>query len=406
MLSGRHFWFVGIGGAGMSALALVAHARGATVGGSDRAAGAYVARLEDAGIRVAIGHAAENVPRGAEVIVSSAIDADNPEIAGRDTTQRGAFLSELVNGGRSIVVAGAHGKTTTTAMIAFALTQLEDDPTFLVGGDVPQLSGNGRAGTGWLVAEGDESDRSLELLRPDIALITNVELDHHATFASSAEVEALFAGWLSGLPEATSIIDGRVLDPLDAPLSVPGEHNRLNAACATAGLVAAGYERHRVIDALAGFRGVKRRLEYHGDAGGIHLYDDYAHHPTEVLAALSALREARDSGGRLVVLFQPHLYTRTLYLGHEFAQALAAADVVCVTGIYAAREEAQPGVSGKLIVDALTAERPGMEVLYASDVDDAAALVAAVARPGDTVVTLGAGNVDAAVDILKGRFAQ
>ena len=385
----------------MSALALVAHARGATVGGSDGAAGVYVTRLEDAGIPVTIGHAAENVPCGAEVIVSSAIDDDNPEVTGRETTQRGAFLSELVNDSRSIVVAGAHGKTTTTALIAFALSELDDDPTFLIGGDVPQLGGNGHAGTGWLVAEGDESDRSLELLRPDIAVITNVELDHHATFASSAEVEALFAGWQSGLPKATSIIDGRDLGPLEATLSVPGEHNRLNAACATAALVAAGFKRQRVIDALSGFRGVKRRLEYHGDAGGIHLYDDYAHHPTEIVAALSALRDTIDPAGRLVALFQPHLYSRTLYLAQEFAQALALADVVCVTGIYAAREEARPGVSGKLIVDALTAERPGMDVRYAIDLGDAAALVGAVARPGDTVVTLGAGNVDAAVNPLR-----
>ena len=192
-LEGRRLWFVGIGGAGMSALALVAHEWGAEVGGSDRARSSYVERLEAAGIAVAIGHDAANVPDGAEVIVSSAIAPDNPEVSrARVTKKRAELLAELVELRPSIVVAGAHGKTTTTAMIAFVLDRLGLDPAFLIGGEIPQLGGNARAGEGWLVAEGDESDRSLELLRPRIAVLTNVELDHHATFASEAEVRELF----------------------------------------------------------------------------------------------------------------------------------------------------------------------------------------------------------------------
>jgi UDP-N-acetylmuramate--alanine ligase len=204
-LEGRRFWFVGIGGAGMSALALVARAWGAEVGGSDRARSSYVDRLEAAGIQVAIGHDAASVPEGAEVVVSSAIGEDNPELEvtrARDakTLRRGELLAELVAMRPSIVVAGAHGKTTTTGMIAFVLDRLGLDPAFLIGGEIPQLDGNARAGEGWLVAEGDESDRSLELLRPRIAVLTNVDLDHHATFASENEVRELFDRWLALAP--------------------------------------------------------------------------------------------------------------------------------------------------------------------------------------------------------------
>src|SRR3954468_7772752 len=241
-------WFVGIGGAGMSALALVAKEWGAEVGGSDRARSSYVERLragggaprprprarssyverlEAAGVPVVIGHDAPNVPAGAEVIVSSAIAADNPEVAGREVRLRGELLAELVAKRRSIVVAGAHGKTTTSAMIAFCLDRLGLDPAFVIGGEVPQLGGNARAGGGWLVAEGDESDRSLELLRPQIAVLTNVELDHHANFSSESEVRELFERWLANVP---AVVRGDELEPAALELAVPGEHNRRNAA--------------------------------------------------------------------------------------------------------------------------------------------------------------------------------
>src|SRR4051794_16165926 len=205
----------------MSALALVTREWGAQVAGSDRARSSYVERLEAAGISVAIGHDAANVPDDAEVIVSSAIAADNPELTRARVRKRGELLAELVSLRPSIVVAGAHGKTTTTAMIAFALDRLGLDPTFLVGGPVPQLGGNARAGGGWLVAEGDESDRSLELLRPEIGVLTNVELDHHATFTSEAEVRQLFEEWLAHAPE---VVRGDELEPVTFELAVPGEH--------------------------------------------------------------------------------------------------------------------------------------------------------------------------------------
>src|SRR5438876_6146798 len=207
----------------MSALAVVAKEWGAEVGGSDRARSSYVERLEAAGIPVAIGHDATNVPGGAEVIVSSAIGPDNPEVADHEVRRRGELLAEFVSLRPSIVVAGAHGKTTTAGMIAFALERLDCDPAFLIGGEIPQLGGNARAGEGWLVAEGDESDRTLELLRPQIAVLTNVELDHHATFASEDEVRDLFERWVAAAPTA---VRGDELEPVSFELGVPGRHNR------------------------------------------------------------------------------------------------------------------------------------------------------------------------------------
>ncbi len=291
-LEGRKLWFVGIGGAGMSALALVARAWGAEVGGSDRARSSYVERLEAAGIPVAVGHDAGNVPEAAEVVVSSAIGADNPELAhsrarGARTRMRGELLAELVALRPSVVVAGAHGKTTTAGMIAFCLDRLGRDPTFLIGGEIPQLGGNARAGEGWLVAEGDESDRSLELLRPQVAVLTNVELDHHATFGSEAEVRELFDRWLAGAPAA---VRGDQLEPLPLELAVPGEHNRRNAAAALAALELTGVEREQAERVLPEFRGAGRRFEARGEAAGVRLYDDYGHHPSEIAVTCSRER--------------------------------------------------------------------------------------------------------------------
>jgi UDP-N-acetylmuramate--alanine ligase len=395
-LAGRRFWFVGIGGAGMSALALVAREWGAEVGGSDRARSSYVERLEAAGIPVTTGHDAANVPDGAEVVVSSAIAADNPEVSRARVKKRGELLAELVALRPSIVVAGAHGKTTTTAMVAFALDRLGLDPAFLIGGEIPQLGGNGRAGEGWLVAEGDESDRSLELLHPRIAVVTNVELDHHATFASEAEVRELFERWLERAPAS---VWGEELEPVDFALAVPGEHNRRNAASALSALELAGVQREDAARALAEFAGAGRRFELRGEASGVRVYDDYAHHPREIAATLAAARGAVD-GGRLLVVFQPHLYSRTRYLAQDLARALASADAVAVTGVYAAREEPVPGVEGKLVVDALAAERPGMTVGWTPELEDAVRFLARRARAGDLVLTIGAGDVERAGPLL------
>ena len=400
-LEGRRFWFVGIGGAGMSALALVAHAWGAKVGGSDRERSSYVERLEAAGVPVTIGHQAGNVPEDAEVVVSSAIAPDNPEVTRARVTKRGELLAELVALTPSIVVAGAHGKTTTTAMIAFVLDRLGLDPAFLIGGEIPQLGGNARAGEGWLVAEGDESDRSLESLRPQIAVVTNVDLDHHATFASEAEVRELFERWLA---EAPAAVRGEELEPVALALGVPGEHNRRNAAAALAALELAGIPRKEAERVLPEFTGAGRRFERRGEARGVTVYDDYGHHPREIAATLAAARAAVGSG-RVLVVFQPHLYSRTRHLAHELAGALAAADAVAVTSVYAAREEPVEGVEGRLVVEALVAERPGMPVAWAPELEDAVRFLSRRARPGDLVLTIGAGDVERAGPLLLEELA-
>ena len=378
-LSGRKIWFVGIGGAGLSSYAFLARARGATVGGWDRVETPYLRGLE--GVEVEL--SPEPVVRaGWDVVVSSAYTEQVEGIARAD------FLAELVSLQRSIVVAGAHGKTTTSGMTAFVLAELGLDPAWLIGGEIPQLGGNAGAGEGWLVVEGDESDRTIERLRPEIAVVTNVELDHHATFSSEAEVQELFEGWLATVPQ---VVRAWELDPVGFELAVPGEHNRRNAAGALAALELAGVERADAEAVLARFRGAGRRFELVGERNGISVVDDYAHHPSEIAATIAAARER--TAGRVLVLFQPHLYSRTRYLAHEFGAALSAADAVCVTEIYRAREDPVDGVGGRLVLDAL---RPGLRAGWAPTVEQGADVVRAWARPGDLVLTLGAGDVDAA----------
>jgi UDP-N-acetylmuramate--alanine ligase len=377
-LEGRRLWFVGIGGAGLSSYAFLARAWGAEVGGWDRVDTPYLRGLD--GVEIVL--APEPVvPEGWEVIVSSAY----PAVSG---TSRADFLAELVSLRRSIVVAGAHGKTTTTGMVAYVLAELGLDPAWLVGGELPQLGGNAGAGEGWLVVEGDESDRTVERLRPQIAVVTNVELDHHSTFASTAEVEELFERWLAEVPH---VVRGWELEPVTFELALPGEHNRRNAAAALAGLELAGVARADAQPVLAGFRGAGRRFEIVGEKSGVTVVDDYAHHPTEIAATVAAARERTD--GHVLVLFQPHLYSRTRHLAVELGAALSLADAACVTEIYRAREQPIEGVTGKLVVDAL---RPGLRAGWAPRVEDGARIVAAWARPGDLVLTVGAGDVEQA----------
>ena len=402
-LAGRRLWFVGIGGTGMSALAAVCHAWGAEVAGSDRDESSYTRRLEELGIEVTIGHDARNLRPGWEVIVSSAILPGNPELV-PGARKRGELLAELVGLRPSIVVAGAHGKTTTTAMIAFVLDRLGLDPAFLIGGAVPQLGGNARAGEGWLVAEGDESDRSLALLRPRIAVVTNVDFDHHVSYASLAEVEQFFDDWLRSLPAGAVAIRGDELDPPeDLELAVPGEHNRKNAACALAALEAAGIDRERAAAELAHYRGAVRRFEFHGERAGVRVFDDYGHHPAEIAAALANARETAGSG-RVVAVLQPHLYSRTLYLHHELAQALTAADAAIVTDVCGAREDPLPGVTGRLVLDRIAELRPGMPIAWAPGFRELEDVVAATSRPGDLVITLGCGDIYRAIPGILERL--
>jgi UDP-N-acetylmuramate--alanine ligase len=379
-LAGRRIWIAGIGGAGMSAYAALAQAWGAEVAGWDRADTPYLAHL-DAAIRVTIAPEPPPAPDGFEAYVSSAYTR---RVEGRP---RAELLAELVSLRRSIVVAGAHGKTTTSAMIAFCLDRLGCDPAFLIGGEIPQLGGNARAGSGWLVVEGDESDRSVAATRPEVAVLLNVDLDHHATFATQAEVAALFEEWLEHVPQ---VVRAEELEPVALRLAVPGEHNRRNAAAALAALELAGVPRSDAERVIVDFAGAGRRLERRGEAGGVAVLDSYAHHPAELAADIAAVR----NGGQVLALFQPHLYSRTVNLVHEFAVALASADAVCVTEIYAAREEPLPGVTGRLIVEELACVRPGMQIAWTPVLEEGARLVAAWARAGDTVLTLGAGDVD------------
>ena len=393
-LEARKLWFAGIGGAGLSAYSVLARAWGADVAGWDPQETPYLDYVRAAGIPVEVSDS-PSPPDGYEAVVSTAF-ADR--VAGRT---RAELLAELVSLRESIVVAGAHGKTTTAAMIAFVLTQLGHDPAFLIGGEVPQLGGNAGIGDGLLVVEGDESDRTIESLRPRVAVVLNVDLDHHSAFASRAEVEQLFERWLAHVPE---VVRGDTLEPVEVELGVPGEHNRRNAAAALDALERVGVARDEALRALREFRGVGRRLEEHGEAGGVSLVDDYAHNPAKVAAALSAVRE-RYPESRVLVLFQPHLYSRTRHLGHELGTALADAEIVAVTDVYGAREDPVPGVTGKLVVDALGEQRPGARVGWTPTVEQGARYLARRARPGDVVVTVGAGDVDRAIPLLRETLA-
>jgi UDP-N-acetylmuramate--alanine ligase len=418
----RRLHFIGIGGAGMSGLALVCAELGATVTGSDRADSSYTERLRDAGLDPALGHDAANLPDGAEVAVSTAIAADNPELAlarerGAAVLHRGALLAELCAEKRLIAVAGTHGKTTTTAMVAWALRAISADPAFFIGGEVPGLGPDGvvaNAGWGkgeWVVAEADESDASFLELRPEVAVVTNVEMDHHTRWGSLAELHAAFREFLAPADSIATPADDslsslteegkRVLGfdagtpgPAELPLDVPGRHNLLNARAALAAIELAGLDVEAAAAALADFPGVRRRLELKGERNGALVYDDYAHHPTEVRAALSALRELGPE--RLVAVFQPHLYSRTKALSEEFGAALALADEVAVLDVYPAREEPVgdlAGVSGLRVAQA-TAERSGGRPVWWLPMAERAGEALAPRLSADHVlVTIGAGDI-------------
>jgi UDP-N-acetylmuramate--alanine ligase len=406
--SSRRLHFIGIGGAGMSGLALVCAELGASVTGSDRSDSSYMERLRVAGLDPIVGHDAANLPEGAEVVVSTAIGDDNPELAlarerGVEPIHRGALLAELCGEKRLIAVAGTHGKTTTTAMLVWALRGLGADPAFFVGGEVPGLGADkaaanaGWGGGAWVIAEADESDGSFLDLKPEIAVVTNIEMDHHGRWGSIAELRAAFDEFTAGARAVVHPEDSG----LEVELAVPGHHNLLNARAAVLAAEAAGFEPAAVAAALADFPGVKRRLELKGSRGGARIYDDYAHHPTEVRAALSALRE--QGPDRLIAVFQPHLYSRTKVFGEEFGAALALADEVVVLDVYPARE--QPvgelaGVSGLQVAQAAAERMGGRRVRWLPDAAGAdRALVdlldrnQAVGIEDQVLVTIGAGDV-------------
>ena len=374
-LAGRRFYFVGIGGAGLAAYANIAREWGAEVAGWDVRDTIFLEAVAD--VEVDIG--GEPAPPGGFEVVVSAAHAGR--IEGRS---RADFLAEVVLLRPAIVIGGAHGKTTTTAMVAHALRELGNDPSWIVGGVVPQLGGNAGVGEGWLVVEADESDRSVFDLRPEIAAVTNIELDHHAAYASEAELAELFDDWLARAPRA---VRGWELEPARLELRVPGEHNLRNAATALAVLEAAGAEREAAESAIAAFTGVGRRFELVGERGGVRVIDDYGHNPTEIAAALRTAREL-DSRA-LIAVYQPHVYERTRQLHDELGRALGIADAAIVTEVIGGRDAALPGVTGKLVLDAVP---PPTRRGWAPTLDDASTLALAWARPGDVVVTLGVGE--------------
>ena len=423
--SARRLHFVGIGGAGMSGLALIARELGAAVTGSDRAESSYTARLREHGIEPVLGHRAENVPPGAEVVFSTAVPPENPErrSAGRRELHRSELLAQIAALRRCLAVTGTHGKTTTAAMLVHILAACGLDPAYVVGGELRGTGANAGWGEGeWIVVEADESDRSLLRLRPEIAVLTNAELDHHATYNSRLDLEATLREFMGRATLSAVVWDRpelRALCPPDAvaydapdtvlspqgsrlhwrgievSLLVPGQHNALNAAGALTAAALTGADPDRAAAALASFRGARRRFELLGrTASGVPVYDDYAHHPTEVAATIAAARTLAPK--RLIAVFQPHLYSRTRALAPEFGRALAGADLAVVLAIYPARERAEnfPGVDGHLVAAAAADAAGGRTAAWLPSFEDARALLSATLREGDLCLMMGAGDVD------------
>ncbi|MFI8891096.1 UDP-N-acetylmuramate--L-alanine ligase [Streptomyces paradoxus] len=437
--------FIGIGGAGMSGIAKILAQRGAAVAGSDAKESATAQALRALGATVHIGHAAEHLADDAScVVVSSAIRQDNPELAraaelGIPVVHRSDALAALMDGLRPIAVAGTHGKTTTTSMLAVSLSELGLKPSYAIGGDLDAPGSNALHGEGDIfVAEADESDRSFHKYAPDVAIILNVELDHHANYASMDEIYASFETFVDRITEGGTLViaadhDGareltrrvagrgvrvvtygesedagvRILSvvpqglksevtvvlegqELTFAVSVPGRHYAHNAVAALAAGVALGVPAAELAPAIAAYTGVKRRLQLKGEAAGVQVIDSYAHHPTEMTADLEAMRAAAGDA-RILVVFQPHLFSRTQELGKEMGQSLALADASVVLDIYPAREDPIPGVTSELIIEA--ARAAGADVTPVHDKADVPSVVAGMAKPGDLVLTMGAGDV-------------
>ena len=431
--------FVGIGGAGMSGIARLFADAGYLVTGSDIRTGATVEALQDAGVAVAIGHDAANIAGADTLVVTGAIAEDNPEYLaaraqGIPVIHRAQALAWLTNQSRLVAVAGAHGKTTSTAMIVTALLELGADPSFVNGGVIRSLGVSAARGSGELfVVEADESDGSFLLYDTTVALITNVDPDHLDHFGSEEAFEAAFVAFAQkakelvvissddrraaevasrlsgprvltfGLHEDADIRLHSVVDEAtiafsiayrgtdhEARLRVPGLHNAVNAAGAFGVLVGLGFDPQRALDAIATFAGAERRFELRGEVGGVRVYDDFAHHPTEIRAALSGARAAAGDG-RLIPIFQPHLYSRTRMMADEFAETFEElADHTIVVPIYGARQDPEPGVTGELITNRFKSASAGR---YFEDWQQAADYAASIALPGDLLIPMGGGDV-------------
>jgi UDP-N-acetylmuramate--alanine ligase len=438
----RRVHFIGVGGAGMSAIAKVLLERGYTITGSDLKRSRAGTILEAMGADVRIGHSNQNLVDAAPdvVVVSTAIPEGNPELKEArarhvEIMSRGEALASILEDQRSIVVAGTHGKTTTTSMIVSTLRHAGIDPTYLVGGGLNDVGTNAKHGHDDLVvAESDESDGSFMLLFPSIGVVTNIEADHLDYWGSAEKVKEGFGKFLAQVkaggtlvvpsadPELVSMAvdtnrdvvrfgtEGDVactnvkLEPdgahfeleydgerVEAGLRVPGEHNVMNALAAAAACLRVGVSLTDVASGLSEFSGVERRFQVRGTANGVTVIDDYAHHPTEVKATLAAARPG--PWERVVAVFQPHRYSRTFALGRAFGDSFVDADHIIVTDVYGAGEQPVPGVTGKLIADAVCNRLPGRPVAYLPHRTDLLTYLEYKARPGDALLTLGAGDI-------------
>jgi UDP-N-acetylmuramate--alanine ligase len=435
--------FIGIGGAGMSGIAHVLHDRGLTVTGSDLRESRYSTALRDSGITVHVGHDAANLGDPGIVVVSTAIPETNPELVearrrGIVVWPRARMLAELAGERLTLAVAGTHGKTTTSSMAAAALTAAGQDPTFLIGGELADVGSNARCGDGpYFVVEADESDGSFLNLDPFCAIVTNVEADHLDHYGSLADIVEIFGRFLAKVrpdgvavlcadderlaqlalecpsrvvtyghsPDADVRVTGYTASPgggeffvtfpggasICCASRIPGEHMALNATGVLAAAWALGMDVEAAARGISAFGGVKRRFEHVGVVGEVSVVDDYAHHPTEVRATLAAARGAA-TGTRWVV-FQPHRYSRTAAFARDFGTAFDDADRVVIMDVYSAGEAPVPGVSGKTVVDAILRHRPRTPLAYFPHRSDVARYVAERTRPGDLVMTMGAGDV-------------
>jgi UDP-N-acetylmuramate--alanine ligase len=447
---------VGIGGAHMSAIAQILHAWGHRVSGSDQKSSPMTEKLAAMGLDVRIGHAAAHVGDAELVVYTSAAHGDNPELAearrrGIPAIKRAEMIARLMQGRYSIAVAGTHGKTTTSGLIAHMLVEAKLDPTYLIGGEVRSLGTNAAPGKGrYIVVEADEYDRAFLSYAPDVAVVTNIEADHLDIYGTVEELESAFGQFMSASPA-----DGHVIACADSPrvratvetapikardvatyaleaeaawkasgilptedgqtfsvshlgrevgtftIALPGTHNVSNALAGIAAGATIGIAPEVMREALATYRGAQRRFEFVGEAAGVTVMDDYAHHPTEVREGTIAPAKQRFPGRRLVVLFQPHTFTRTQYLLDEWKSCFAGVDTLFITHTYAAREAANAGLSGRDLA-ALTTPA----ATYVDSFEEAADAVAEELRAGDVFFTVGAGDVDSVGPMVLERLRR
>jgi UDP-N-acetylmuramate--alanine ligase len=448
---------VGIGGAHMSGIAQILHAWGHRVSGSDLRSSAMTEKLAAIGIRVEIGHAARNVGDAQLVVITSAAQGDNAEIVEAQrrsipVIKRAEMVARLMEGRYSIAVAGTHGKTTTSGLIAHMLVEAKLDPTYLIGGEVRSLGSNAAPGEGqYIVVEADEYDRAFLSYTPDVAVVTSIEADHLDIYGTVEEMASAFAQFMASAP-----IDGHVIACADSPrvrqavaaggieardvqtygmdgpadwrasgvtqhesgqsfnvgrdgrlfgtftIGLPGRHNVSNALAGIAAASTIGIETAVMQGALASYRGAQRRFEYVGEAAGVTVMDDYAHHPTEVRFGTIAAARERFPRRRIVLLFQPHTFTRTAYLLDEWKTCFEGADALYITHTYAARETADAGLSGADLAEAVTSP----QAMYVEAFAEAADRIAAELQDGDVFFTVGAGDVDSVGPMVLERLRR